>query len=191
MSKSSNKWVLIDGGGNSGKTTIIEYLKKLGYSIKSEQATLVINDSLNEGIKMKQLVSDPEVAAKFQEDIATRELNEERKFKDEELVFFDRACIDYAGVTKLRNLKQKPEILDMVKDRSYALAVIPDILPGSFTNNRTESVDNDPYLASKRLERAIIEVIEARGIPILRLPVVGVEARVDMILEECRSRGVM
>ena len=40
---SNNNWILLTGGPNSGKTSLIRELQNRGYKIKEEQATILIH----------------------------------------------------------------------------------------------------------------------------------------------------
>ncbi len=91
----NNRWVLICGGPNSGKTTIVNRLEDLGYKVKHEEARPILDRYIEEKVPLEKIVEDKIVGSSFQDEIALAEYAAEQKQPKEELVFFDRVAIEY------------------------------------------------------------------------------------------------
>lgn len=182
MSNLKNNWIVLAGGPNSGKTTLLLELEKLGYKIKEEQATILIHEYIKQGIPLESVQHDLVQGAKFQDEIARREMKAADAFNPEELVFFDRGAVEYTAFAKLRELALDPEILSQVSKYHYRHIFILDLIESAFKNTKIEAHIENPTKVAKQQEKLLIQAYKSCGSPITRVPVMSVSERVNFVL---------
>jgi predicted ATPase len=113
--------VLITGSAHAGKSTLIEKIASLGYSVVSESA----QEILDEGISLhgsqsswSNWRSDFKNERLFQEAIACRQISKEILITGmgEEIVFLDRGIYDIYAYCYLRSI-EPPQVLSKYKFR--------------------------------------------------------------------------
>lgn len=186
-----NKWVLLAGGPNSGKTTLLEYFLSHGYSCKEEQARYVLDAFMAEGVSFTSIVSDILIGSRFQDEIVKRELASAAKIDQGELTFFDRSSLDYLAITKERNLMRDSKLARAAMGQHFALAFVLDTIAETFDNNKIESAFANPVELARRQTDGIANVLEEQHVPYLRVPVLPLEQRAEFIIESCRARGLL
>ncbi len=187
MSNSNNNWIVLAGGPNSGKTTLIDELSKRGYKVKPEQAMVVINEYLASGVKLENVHTDPVLGGQFQRDIALKELAAAAEFSPDELVFFDRWAPDYFAFAKIRNLKKDEEIIKKLADCSYKHIFVLDLLKNEYADNKIEAHLADPIAVAIQQEEHLIDVINDLHMEFTRVPVMSVDDRIEYILEALKT----
>lgn len=174
---------MLNGGPNSGKTTLIRELERLGFKVKEEQATIIIHEYIDAGIPLESVQNDPIQGAKFQDEIAIREMGAAQQFDPKDLVFFDRGAIDYRGFAKLRGLKIDDLIAKKVDECSYRHIFILDLIESEFKSTKIEAHIDNPVAVAKKQEELLIETYKPYGIPTTRVPVMPVKDRIKFILK--------
>ena len=177
-----NNWILIAGGPNSGKTTLIAELKKRGYKVKPEQATIIIHEYMDAGIPLESVQLDPKRGAIFQEDIALREMKATESFDKNEIIFLDRGAIEYFAFAKMRGLKINDQIAKLVKKSAYRQVFMLDLIESNFVTTKIEAHLDNPIEMAKKQHKLLIEVCERFKFNIETVPVMPVEKRADYIL---------
>lgn len=179
-----NNWILLAGGPNSGKTTLICELQKRGYKVKQEQATIIIHEYMDAGIPLENVQHDLVQGAKFQDDIALREMKAASSFSVNDLVFFDRGAYEYFAFAKLRGLKINPEIAKKVRKSTYKHVFVLDLIESEFKENKIEAHIDNPMQSAKKQEKLLLDVLEEFKQEITRVPVMSVGDRADFILSK-------
>lgn len=170
-------WYVITGGPNSGKTTIIEYLSKLGYDAIPEYARLLIKRELEKGRKLEKI---RENEIKFQDQILKGKLLLEKKAPRNEIVFLDRGIPDSIAYYRFLNAKFSKKLWEKNKNR-YKKIFLLDMLPYKKDYARDES-KKDAY----RIHYLIKKTYEELGYKIIKVPVMPLEKRVELILRHIK-----
>jgi predicted ATPase len=178
-----NKWIVLAGGPNSGKTTTLAELKAQGYTVEPEQATKIIHEYIEQGIPLESLHNDPAAGAKFQEEIARRQIETEESHQKDEVVFFDRGAFDYLVFSRLRGLPLNDDILQAVRERTYGTVFVLNLIESEFKQTKIEAHLDDPVQAAKEQEKLLLSVLDELDIPYVHVPVMPIKDRVDFILE--------
>ena len=106
------------------------------------------------------------------------QLEQEREISPEVQVFLDRAIPDALAYYRFLDLPVDKKLLDALSNISYKKIFILDYLPLVKDYARTEDLS-----AQKRIHNLIVEVYESLPFPIVKVPVLSPENRVDFILK--------
>lgn len=171
-------WYVITGGPNSGKTTTIEDLSKLGYNIVPEYARQLIDRNLAKGRKLEKMRKDE---IEFQNKVLKGKLILEKEIPKNKTTFFDRGVPDSLAYYVLHKAKFSKELWERCKNR-YKRVFLPDMLPYKKDYARNESKQN-----ALKIHQLIKKTYEELGYEIVKIPVMSVEDRTKMILKYVSS----
>ena len=168
------KKYVLTGGPSIGKTTLIEILVSMGYSIVPEAARMVIEQ---ERVKKSEALPWKNVKL-FQEKVADQQIKLE-EVAEGNFVFMDRSIIDGAGYCKLGNV-ETPKIIGEVARNRYDKIFVLNPLP-NFENDgiRFEDVE-----MAKKVHQYIIDAYINFGYEPIFVPVLPPKERVEYILEK-------
>jgi predicted ATPase len=172
-SKQTN-WYVITGGPCSGKTTIVNLLAERGYETTIEHARHYIDTQLADGKTVKEIRRHQIV---FQLKILNMQIDQESSLSPDELVFLDRAIPDALAYYRFLKLPEDEELIKMMAVVSYKKIFILDYLPLVEDYARHEDA-----AAQKKIHKLITDVYESLPFPIVHVPVMPPQQRVDFIL---------
>lgn len=169
------EWYVITGGPSSGKTTAVELLKKRGFKTTVEHArhyidTQRVTGKTTEEIRANQLA--------FQRGVLDMQIREEKALSPQDTVFLDRALPDALAYYHFLNLPEDRKLEEALTEASYKKVFILDPLPLANDYARTEDES-----AQKRIHELLVDVYESLPFPVVRVPVLPPEERVDFILK--------
>lgn len=173
--RKSTQWYVITGGPSSGKTTTVDLLKSRGYKTTIEHArhyidTQRIAGKTTEEIRANQLV--------FQRGVLDMQIEQEKALATEETVFLDRALPDALAYHRFLGLKEDDSLRQVISEASYKKVFIMDPLPLIHDYAR---IEDEP--AQKRIHELLTQVYESLPFPVVHVPVLPPEERVDYILK--------
>ena len=168
-------WYVITGGPSSGKTTTVNLLKERGYMTTIEHArhyidTQKVGGSTVEEIRANQLT--------FQRGILNMQIEQERALSPNEVIFLDRAIPDALAYYRFLGLSPDEKLQEAVHKHLYKRVFILDPLPLVSDYARTED-----GVAQKKIHALLAEVYESLPYPVVHVPVLPPEERVDFILK--------
>lgn len=175
MNNLKTNWYVITGGPSSGKTTTVNLLNTRGYKTTIEHArhyieTLQVRGKTVEEIRKNQIV--------FQNGVLDMQIAEEHELSRDEVVFLDRAIPDALAYYRFLGLPDDEKILEAMHKVSYKKIFILDPLP--LVN---DSVRTEDEVAQKKIHQLLTEVYESLSFPVIHVPVLPPEERVDFILK--------
>lgn len=170
-------WYVVTGGPDSGKTTTVEYLSKLGYHTVAEYARLLIDKELAKGKTIEEIRKNRK---KFQDNALELKLELEKKTPKDRTVFLDRGVPDTLAYYRFLKLKVPKRLFVIGKNR-YKKVFLLDILTYKKDYARIESKKE-----AEEIHRQIKKAYKELGYGILRIPVMSVENRVKMILKNIK-----
>lgn len=181
MQKSERKitqtnWYVITGGPGSGKTTTVNLLKGMGYTTTIEHARHYIDTMRVRGKTVEEIRKNQ---IEFQLKILDMQIEEERSHAPEEIIFLDRAIPDARAYYRFLNIPEDPKLADVLENVCYKKIFILDPLPLVNDYARTENAT-----AQKQIHFFITEVYESLGFPVIHVPKLPPEARVQYILNK-------
>ena len=175
MNNFKTNWYVITGGPSSGKTTTVNLLNARGYKTTIEHArhyieTLQVTGKTVEEIRKNQTV--------FQHGVLDMQIAEEQALSPTETVFLDRAIPDALAYYRFLGLLEDEQIREAMKKASYKKVFILDPLPLVKDSVRTED-----EAAQKKIHLLLTETYESLPAPVIHVPILPPEERVDFILK--------
>lgn len=171
----TTNWYVITGGPGSGKTTTIELLKARGYLTTIEHARHYIDTQLKLGRTIAEIKKD---TATFQRAVLEMQLAEESDLDPMTVVFLDRALPDTLAYYRFFEMEENA-IQRTLQDVSYKKIFILEPLPLVNDYARHENTDEQ-----HNLHRLITDVYQSLPFPIVSVPVLPPEQRINFILEQ-------
>ena len=166
---------VITGGPCSGKTTLINFLKKLGYNVVEEAARLLVN--LGELKKEDFLLK--ERRDYLQRKIMLKQLELESRIPDNTVTFLDRGLIDGIAYYWILNLEPPEELIRLSKDRNYKIVFILE----QIKQYSHDELRYEPLEVGKRIHELIIKAYKMFNYTIEFIPELSVEERAKLILK--------
>lgn len=168
-------WYVITGGPSSGKTTTVNILRQRGYITTMEHARHFLD---TQRLKGKTLEEVRRNQREFQAGVLEMQIEQEKEMAPHVQVFLDRAIPDAMAYYRFLNLEPDERLLEAMKNISYKKIFIMDYLPLVNDYARNENAE-----AQKNIHRLITEVYESLPFPVIHVPVMSAEERVDYILD--------
>jgi predicted ATPase len=173
--KKPTNWYVITGGPSSGKTTTVNLLKERGYITTFEHARHYLD---TQRLKGKTIEDVKKKQREFQLGVLEMQIEQESQISSDVLVFLDRAIPDAQAYYRFLDLPEDEKLTEALRIVSYKKVFILDCLPLVKDYARTEDV-----VAQKKIHALLVEVYESLGFPIVQVPVLPPEERVDYILK--------
>ena len=174
QNKTTN-WFVITGGPSTGKTTVINLLTERGYKTTIEHARHYIDTMKEEGRTVEEIRTNKR---KFQLGVLDMQIEQEAELSPSETVFLDRAIPDAMAYYRFMKLEYDKILLDAMKEVAYKKIFILDRLP--FVNDYARTEDEQ---AQKLIHQLIIEVYQSLEFPVVFVPVISPDERVEFILK--------
>jgi len=166
---------IITGGPCTGKTTMIDELRKKKFECVLEAPRIIIE---HEQKKKKGVLPWTDLK-KFQKYVIREQLRLERTIKKTP-VFLDRGLPDVLGYSNLANINLGEKILHRIKKANYTKVFFLEQLDIFHTDDvRKESKEE-----ADKIHEAIFEAYENLGFEIIKVPSLPVKERVEFILEK-------
>jgi predicted ATPase len=168
-------WCVITGGPCTGKTTVVELLAQRGYKTTIEHARHYIDTQKIQGRTIEEIRENKK---EFQLGILNMQIEEEGTLDVNELVFLDRALPDAMAYYQFLELEYDNRLIEQCNKYCYKKVFILDRLP--LVNDYARREDEAEQI---RIHKLIISVYETYPCPIVHVPVLPPNERVDFILK--------
>jgi len=178
LSDHAERFFLITGGPGSGKSTLIEALRRAGYTGMAEAGRVIIRDQMEVGGNGLPW-SDPILFAELMLswDVRTYHMAEQTSGT----VFFDRGVVDVAGYLRLLGMavpKHMEKAVDLFRYNKRVF-IAPPWEP-IFEQDRERKQD---FAEAVRTYEALVTSYQKYGYELIELPQVSVEQREQFVLE--------
>jgi predicted ATPase len=171
-----NRWYVIAGGVCSGKTSVIDELKRRGYTVVPETARELIDEGMQEGKTLEEARGD---IVSFQRRVLARQTEKEAVLPKDEIVFLDRANPDARAFLAFSALEEPEDVTETLGRCSYRKVFMLEPIRFESDYYRVETADD-----IERLHDAHVQAYRSLGFEIVDVPVMPVLERVDFILEQ-------
>jgi predicted ATPase len=178
------KKYVITGGSCSGKTTLVNELKKRGYNTLDEIARQVLEERNHIGFDYHEKLARQSI-------MYLRQISEERKI--DEMVFG-------IGHRKNNSVFLDRGIIDVIAYSAHLFGKVPDEFccfdlrnryDGVFVLDKLDFLDDGIRIESdnseaEKIHNRIIQEYKKAGYDLIFVPVMGVEERADYVLEKIK-----
>ncbi|MDO8572066.1 MAG: ATP-binding protein [bacterium] len=168
-------WYVITGGPSSGKTTTVNLLKDRGYKTTIEHARHYIDTQKIAGKTVEEIRKNQ---LTFQQGILDMQIAQEQALSSDETIFLDRAIPDALAYYRFLKLSEDEKLQKAMRQFSYKKVFVLDPLPLVKDYARTED-----EAAQKNIHALLTEVYESLQYPVIHVPVLPPDERVDFILK--------
>lgn len=173
--KRQTNWYVITGGPGSGKTTTVNLLKERGYITTFEHARHYLDTQRLKGRTIDEVRKQQK---EFQSGVLNMQIEQENQISPDVLVFLDRAIPDALAYYHFLNLPEDEKLTAALLTVSYKKVFILDCLTLVKDYARTED-----EAAQKKIHELLSEVYESLPFPVIHVPVLPPDERVDFILK--------
>lgn len=177
----ATQWYVVTGGPSSGKTTAVNLLRERGFATTIEHARHYIDLQRLHGRDASEVRTRQR---DFQSGVVAMQIAQERALDPEQTVFLDRALPDSLAYYRFLGLEPEPALIEAIGYARYAGVFVMDLLPLASDYARTEDV-----AAQRRIHDLIGQVYRELPFPMVNVPTLAPEERVDFILERALSGG--
>ena len=168
-------WYVFTGAPCSGKTSVIEELKQLGYTVVHEVARAYLEEEIEKGKRISEIKDD---AFDFEKHILHKKLEIESSLPENELIFFDRAVPDSIAYFEMEGLDPSEPIMLSKRVRYKKIFLFERL---EFKKDEARSEDE---ITASALESLLSECYQMLGYPIVRVPLLPITERTDFILQQ-------
>jgi predicted ATPase len=173
--RKQTNWYVITRGPSSGKTTTVNLLNKRGYKTTIEHARHYIETQQISGKTVDEIRNNQTV---FQQGVLDMQIAQEHELRPDETVFLDRAIPDALAYYRFLDLSEDEKIREAIHRVSYKKVFILD--PFLLVQ---DSVRTEDEIAQKKIHGLLTEVYKSLPFPVVHVPVLSPEERVDFILK--------
>ena len=171
------KRIVITGGPGSGKTTLINYLKHLGYPTMAEVSRDIINQAREEGVD-QLFLKDPMLFSQKLQESRLRQFEKATQI-DAAYVFYDRATPDITAYMDFIGASYSPEFEKPCFTHLYDCVFLlpPWELIYTQDNERYETFEQ-----AKQIYKSLCDGYKKYGYTIIQVPQQAVDKRCDFII---------
>lgn len=170
----ATRWCVLTGAPCSGKTTVIDALKHLGFTVVPEMARTYIENELKKGKTIETIRRN---ALAFQRHILYTKVYIENSLSPQDLIFLDRGIPDSIAYFRLSNLPAEEPLYFSEKSR-YDAVFLFERLPLS-----PDPVRSEDDATTIRIQELIRNAYGNLGYTLAKVPVMPVAERVRFILD--------
>ena len=175
---------IFTGGPGAGKTSVLEELEKLNFSVIPESGRQVIQEQTRlqeEGLPWRN-------KTKFRDLMIEQDIEQyEQAKKREGIVLFDRGVPDSIGYSQLENIKVSESLFERVKKYPYQPLIF--MMPPweeIYVNDAERKQDFATAIATYE---SMKKVYLSLGYEIFEVPKVSLKERVKCIVKEIQVKG--
>ena len=169
---------VITGGPGSGKTSIIESLRKKGFYCADEIARKVIKKQLDKGSNAVPWIN----RAEFHKLVLKDKIEKYNKISESTISFSDRGILDLTAYFRTYKMEIPDEQIKASKEYRYNKIVF--IAPAWKEIYSTDNERKEPFEEALEITEQIKKAYEEEGYEVIILPKKSVEERVNFILEK-------
>ena len=178
------KKIVITGGPSTGKSTVIEELKKRNYKCFDEVSRDIIKEAQEKGIE-QLFLEDPNLFSQKLLDGRAKQFAEADKL-DDAIVFFDRGIPDVNAY--MRYIKQDiPKEFEEIT-RKYMYDNLVFIMPPWEDIYITDAERYESFNQAQLIHNKLVNYYKELGYYLIFVPFGPVEKRVDYILRSIEKR---
>ena len=172
---------IITGAPGTGKTTIINALKKEGYSCDKEISRELIVEQL--AIRGNILPWKDQIS--FENQIANRRYKQYLDSPENCICFFDRSNIDCIAYLNSNKLEATSQIIEIIKNCTFNKTVFYTPIWEEIYKNDSERQES--FYQSIKIDKNLKDSYIKFGYVLIEIPKLSVEERVKFILTQIKD----
>jgi predicted ATPase len=177
--------IVLTGGGGSGKSTLVNELKKSGFSAFPEVAREVIRKNLalgNDALPWKDVVS-------FSCDVQEGMIRDYNLADSQGVYFFDRCLLDVKAYLELGNIAVYPELKDFIATHVYYPKVF--VAPPWRAIFEQDDERMETFQEAEKAHEQLMRTYGKQGYELVELPLVSPAERVEFIRQKLMEWGIL
>ena len=167
-------WHVITGAPCSGKTSVIKEIEQRGTRVIHEVARSYIDEQLGKGLRLGQIKAD---VLQFERHILLLKIKIEDMLVESEPVFFDRGVPDSIAYFELEGLDPAEPLAYSLRTHYRRVFFFERL---DFFKDEVRSEDE---MIAAKLNDLLLEAYTQVGYDIIRVPVMPVKERTDLVLK--------
>lgn len=171
---------VITGGPGFGKTTLVDYLKNLGFKTGDEVARAIINEQRRIG---GDVLPEKNIRV-FQRAVLNRRVAFYQSVGNNEIAFSDRGIPDQLAFARYKRFGAPDVLVQYAREFSYNKIVF--VTPPWEEIYQNDATRNENFAQASELHHIIVDVYEELGYSVITLPCVEVKQRAEFILNQIR-----
>ena len=175
-------WHVITGAACCGKTTLIDLLADQGFQTVPETARQLMEEEMARGRTIEEIFEN---GAAFERVLLGVQQGIEHGLRATDHVFLDRALPDCLTFFRIFGLNPNEILADCLYHR-YASVFILDLLPLELDGAR---IQDDTYTVV--LDEWLDRDYSTLGYPVVRVPVLPPQERLEFVLETLSEQGLI
>jgi predicted ATPase len=175
-------WYVVTGGPSTGKTTLLYRLSLRGYKTVPEAARAVIDEAIEKGMTVEELRSNER---HFQELVLDRKVQVESELDPQQLTFFDRGMHDTTAYISYYGDELTDKEKKTISQSKYKAVFLLDTLDEYKEDYARVEDETFRVKIQELLEKAYTD----DGITVVRVPDIGLNDRVEFILDYVRREA--
>ena len=173
-----NQKYIITGAPGTGKTAIINELKKRGFHCIDENSREVIAEQIKNGGEI--LPWKNQIA--FENKIANMRTEQYLTSAKDGLCFFDRSALDCIAYLKLNNLEATVQIIENIQKCNFSKIAFYTPIWEEIYENDSERIEN--IATAKKIEIDIISTYKYQCYELVEVPKISIKQRADFIISK-------
>jgi len=169
-----NNWYVITGAPCSGKTTLLNELKRKGYKIVYEAARTLIDREMKKGKKLLEIRKNE---FEFQRKVLRIKIQIEKRLSKKRIVFLERGIPDSFAYYEICGIKSDKYLKNISLSCFYKKIFILEILDYKKDYSRTEDLNK-----AQNLEKLLEKDYRKLKFPLIKVPVMSIDKRVAFVL---------
>ena len=175
------KKYVLTGGPCTGKSSLINLFKKMGYQTVQEAAAIIMREEREKGKEVPW-----EDLNCFQSRVLNKQLEFENKLDPIPIAFVDRGTLDGMAYFKLFEKTPPHELFQKALENRYDGIFLLDFLPFYNKNKiRTES-----FLTAKKIHAFLKKTYKNAGYNVIEVPPLNLQARASFIYKRTEEIAV-
>ena len=173
-----NQKYIITGAPGTGKTSIINELKRRGFNCIDENSREIISKQIMIGGEI--LPWKNQIA--FENKVANMRTQQYLSSPENCICFFDRSALDCIAYLKLNNLNATSEIINLIQKCKFNNTVFyTPIWKNIFINDNERKED---IKKAQKIEDHIINIYKSKGYELISIPKISIRERANFIISK-------
>ncbi len=176
------KSILLTGGPSTGKTTLINHLKQMGYPCMDEVSREVTKEAQEQGID-QLFLENPLLFSQLLKDARIKQFNQVPSFLND-FVFLDRGIPDTMAYMDFIGQEYPQEFIDDCKKYRYDVIFI---LPLWKDIHKTDGERYENFELAQHIQKHLIDTYRQYGYDLIEVPIGPVASRVNFIINTLKG----